>query len=121
MGEATATRAPILDQLHHVTDLDAAGDFEKKHTPHIEITKAGDKYEVTVAVGYYFPHPNQPDHFIQWIDLVVGDADVMRFDLSPMVTWPTVSVIVDAVPGTVARAIEYCNLHGRWAAEATLG
>lgn len=112
--------APILGTINQVTDLSATGDFEKKHTPHIEVERSGGKTIITVTVGHEVPHPNQPDHYIAWIELYAGSAGIARFDLSPVATDPVVSVIVSADAGTVLRAIEHCNLHGLWAAEVVL-
>ncbi|MCE5203659.1 MAG: desulfoferrodoxin family protein [Coriobacteriales bacterium] len=112
--------APILAPVNLVADLDAAGDFEKKHTPHIDLDTAGDTLVVTVTVGWDVPHPNQPDHYITWIELLANDAPVARFDLSPVATAPTVSVKTALDAGTVLRAVAHCNLHGLWAAEVTV-
>lgn len=112
--------APILGPVNHVADLSAAGDFEKKHTPHIEIKHAEGATVVEITVGWDVPHPNQPDHYIAWIDLAADGAPIARFDLSPVVTTPVVSLAVDLPAGTVLRAVEHCNLHGLWAAEVTL-
>jgi len=112
--------APILGPINHVADLAAAGDFEKKHTPHIEVRQTPDGLVIEVTVGWDVPHPNQPDHYIAWIELSVEGAPIARFELSPVVTKPVVSVAVDLEPGTVVRAVEHCNLHGLWAAEVTL-
>lgn len=109
--------APILGQMNHVTDLDAAGDFERKHTPYVTAEPDGDKVRVTIKVGHYVSHPNQPDHYIQWIILYVGDAPIARFDFVPVASYPDVCVTVDVDEGTTLRAVEYCNLHGLWAAE----
>jgi len=114
------TDAPILGPVNHVVDLDTATDFEKKHTPHIDVSVIGSDTTVTVSVGRTVPHPNQPDHYITWIELYAGDAPIARFDLSPVATTPTVSVGVDLPEGTVVRAIEHCNMHGLWAAQVTL-
>lgn len=112
--------APVLGPVNHVADLALASDFEKKHTPHIDIERSGDKAVVTVTVGHEVPHPNQPDHFIAWIELYIDEAPVARFDLSPVATDPVVSVVVTAEDGAVLKAIEHCNLHGLWAAEVVL-
>jgi len=112
--------APILAPLNLVADFDAAGDFEKKHTPYVVAEHVDGGFRLTVTVGHEVPHPNQPDHWIGWIELLVGDATVARFDLAPMVARPVVSVVLDVEPGTVIRAIEHCNLHGLWAYEVTL-
>lgn len=114
------SEAPILDPVNHVTDLAGASDFEKKHTPHIDVTVTDAGTVLAISVGWDVPHPNQPDHFITWIELFVADAPLARFDLSPVATAPKVSIVVDLPTGTVVRAIEHCNLHGLWAAEVTL-
>ncbi len=112
--------APILGPINAVADLSAASDFEKKHTPHIELTRDGELTIVTVIVGWEVPHPNQPDHFIDWIEILADGAPIARFDLTPVACAPHVSVAVDLEPGTTLRAIEHCNLHGLWASEVTL-
>ncbi|MBE0475819.1 MAG: hypothetical protein IBX62_01795 [Coriobacteriia bacterium] len=111
--------APIMGPMNHITDIDAANDFEKKHTPHIDLQRTEDgKLRVDVKVGYYFPHPNQPDHFIDWLHVYVDHANVAQFDLAAGVAWPNVSVVVEADDGALITAVENCNLHGLWKAEA---
>lgn len=112
--------APILGPLNLIADLSVAGDFEKKHTPHIDVDEVDEGLLITVSVGWDVPHPNQPDHYIAWIELYAGQASIARFDLSPVATVPVVSVVVNVDPGTVIRAIEHCNLHGLWAADVTV-
>ena len=72
--------APILGPLNLVDDLSAAGDFEKKHTPHIDVDEVDEGLLVTVTVGWDVPHPNQPDHYITWIELLAGEAKDCRID-----------------------------------------
>ncbi len=112
--------ATILGGVNHVTDLDAADDFQKKHTPYLRVDQLEGSARVTVHVGHYVAHPNQPDHFIQWIELQANGAPIARFDLSPQAVNPEVSAVVVLDPGTVLRAVEFCNLHGLWAAEVTI-
>ncbi len=112
--------APILSPVNHVADLSAAGDFEKKHTPHLAVEASDDKMVVTVTVGHEVSHPNQPDHYISWIELYANGAGIARFDLSPVATDPVVSIVVAVDAGTVLRAVAHCNLHGLWAAELTV-
>ncbi len=112
--------APILGPVNVIADRAAASDFEKKHAPYLEASAVDGGYAVTITVGWDVPHPNQPDHYISWIELFAGDAPIARFDLAPVAAAPIVSVVVDVEPGTALRAVEHCNLHGLWAAEVTV-
>ncbi len=112
--------APILGPLNHITDLDAASDFELKHTPYVTAERDDDKVKVAVKVGHYVSHPNQPDHYVQWIMLYVDGAPIARFDFSPVAADPDASVVVAIEPGKTLRVVEHCNLHGLWAAEIDL-
>lgn len=112
--------APVLGPVNHVTDLESAGDFERKHTPYLSTEPDGGKVRVVIRVGHYVSHPNQPDHYIQWIMLYAGDAPIARFDFVPVASDPDVCVTVSVDPGTRLRAVEHCNLHGLWVAEAVV-
>lgn len=109
--------APILAGINRVEDIEAASDFEKKHTPHIVCERDGDRVRVHVEVGHYFPHPNVPDHYIEWVMVYAAGAPVMRFDFSAVATEPHVSCTLNVDPGTPIIAMENCNLHGLWVAE----
>ncbi len=83
--------------------VDAA---QEKHVPVVEKTDGGFK----VIVGSV-AHPMTDDHYIEWIELVVGDACYRQF-LNPGET----PEAVFTVPGESATARAYCNLHGLWQA-----
>jgi len=110
--------APILAGVHTVADLDSAGDFEKKHTPHIACTRVDDRVVVEVTVGHSVTHPNQPDHFIEWVEIHAAGAPIARFDFSAVAVDPKVTAVLNIDEGTALVAMESCNLHGVWAAEA---
>jgi superoxide reductase len=112
--------APILGPVNAITDVEAADDFQKKHTPYVETQRTGETVKVTVKVGFYVAHPNQPDHFIEWIALFAGDSPIARFDLSPVAVDPEVTAVIRVDPGTVITAMEHCNLHGLWTAKVTV-
>jgi len=109
--------APVLGGLHRMGDLETADDFTKKHTPYIAAERNGDKVTVTVEVGHWVSHPNQPDHFIEWIALMAAGAPIARFDFSAVAVDPNVTVVLSLDPGTTLTAVESCNLHGLWAAD----
>ncbi len=109
--------APILSGINKVDDLEAAGDFEKKHTPYIECVREGERVRVRVKVGHYVAHPNQPDHFIEWIEVHAAGVPVARFDFSAVAVDPEVTCVLNVDAGTALAAMESCNLHGVWVAE----
>jgi superoxide reductase len=87
--------------LFTANTVDAA---KEKHVPVIEKTDGGYK----VMLGSV-PHPMEESHYIEWIELVVGDKAYRQF-LNPGDA-PEAVFTIDAAEVT-ARA--YCNLHGLW-------
>lgn len=111
---------PILDPIHFVTDLEGATDFERKHTPHIELVEAEGKTKITVDVGFYVAHPNEPDHFFNFIEILVNEVPVAHFDGAPGLVAPHIEIIAALERGCTVTALASCNLHGVWKAETKL-
>ncbi len=80
---------------------------KEKHIPVIERVSNG----VKVTVGSV-PHPMEEKHYIEWIELLVGDT-VLRQYLKPGAL-PV--AIFEGVTATNVVAREFCNLHGLWRA-----
>lgn len=76
----------------------------EKHVPVIERTDSG----IKVIVGSIH-HPMEEKHYIEWIELLVGDKVCRRF-LKPGDVPEAFFPITDEQ--VTARA--YCNLHGLW-------
>jgi superoxide reductase len=76
----------------------------EKHVPVLERVEGGIKVKVGSA-----PHPMEEKHYIEWIELVVGDKAYREF-LKPG-QFPEAFFPVKA-EGAFAR--EFCNLHGLW-------
>jgi superoxide reductase len=76
----------------------------EKHVPVIEKIETG----VKVKVGSV-PHPMEPEHFIEWIEIMANDKVYRQF-LKPGVP-PEVEF---AVKAEKIQAREYCNVHGLW-------
>lgn len=112
--------APVLGGFHRMENFDTADDFTKKHTPYIDAVREGEKVTVTVAVGHYVSHPNTPDHFIEWIEVLAGGVPIARFDFSAVAVDPNVTAVFNLDPETKLMATASCNLHGVWAAETTV-
>lgn len=112
--------APILGGIHRMEDFDTADDFTKKHTPYVAAERNGDSVVVTIEVGHWVSHPNQADHFIEWIGLMANGAPIARFDLAAVAVSPKIVATLTLDPGTNLTAVESCNLHGLWAADITV-
>lgn len=77
----------------------------EKHKP--VVTRTSDGYEVVVGSVL---HPMSTEHFIEWVELIVGDKVFTKFfkeGEEPKVTFKT-----ESDENVYARA--YCNLHGHW-------
>ncbi|MGB9860102.1 MAG: desulfoferrodoxin [Moorellaceae bacterium] len=77
---------------------------KEKHIP--VVSKTAEGFKVTVGSAL---HPMEEQHYIEWIELLVGDH-LWRKYLHPGDP-PEALFCVDAAEA-VARA--YCNIHGLW-------
>lgn len=93
---------PMRELVPNTTDA-----AKEKHVP--VLVRDGNR--VTVKVGEV-PHPMTPEHYILFVELVVGDK-VLRHDFKP---GDTVAEAVFMVEDSSAKlqAREYCNLHSFW-------
>ncbi|MBU0480027.1 MAG: desulfoferrodoxin [Proteobacteria bacterium] len=98
-GELVCCGKPMALLKENTTDA-----AKEKHVPVVEKVDGG----YTVKVGSV-AHPMTDEHYIEWIELIVGSA-VYRQDLKPG-DKPEASFKVGA--GS-AKARAYCNLHGLW-------
>ncbi len=96
-------------------------DFEKKHTPMIECedtVKAGEIFEVKIHTAGV-EHPMEDGHFIQLIELRLGDIPLARVDLTQYVKPEVVFYVKAPSEGHEGKILKltsymYCNLHGIW-------
>ena len=102
-GQLVCCNQPMTLLAENTTDA-----ATEKHVPVVELVDGNTK----VTVGSV-THPMTDDHYIEWIELLIGDR-VFRTYLSPGDSPEAVFEVV--AEGTVAR--EYCNLHGLWRTEA---
>ena len=96
---------------------DEMSELEKKHAVVIEApdtVEEGEPFEVTVKVGEYKEHPNEPGHFIEWMELYTGDTFLARLDLTPEKSHYVMKATVKLEHGHPLRAWAKCNLHGLW-------
>jgi superoxide reductase len=103
--------------------------LEMSHAPAITApasVKVGDVFAVEVSVGEKV-HAMGPSHWIEYIELAIGNEPVGRVDfqprgfMKPKVTF-TVEIPKDVAPnGTITLvATQRCNLHGLWESTANI-
>lgn len=103
--------------INRVTDFANISDLEKKHHPTIECpdkAEAGEYFKVKITVGKELAHPDENDHYIQWLELYAGDLFVSRVDFTPKLSKSPVTLGVKLEKTDKLRAIIRCNLHGLW-------
>lgn len=112
-------------RMNRAANLMNLTELEKKHLPHIGIpvkVAAREPFDIEIEVGRRLKHPNEPGHYIQWIELYADDVFLARTDLTPQLTEPkTVFTIrLDNVGSVKLRAVSRCNLHGLWEVMGTV-
>ena len=97
--------------------------LEKKHVPIIKApaeVKAGTPFDVEVDVGEIL-HDMGPTHWIQYVELKVGNESAGRLDFQPKGYLKPKAVFTVIVGKELAQsgkvgivALERCNMHGCW-------
>ncbi len=102
VGQLVCCGQPMKLLVENTTDA-----AKEKHVPVIEKSATGFKVKVGSVA-----HPMDEKHYIEWIELVVGERAYRQF-LAPGQA-PEAFFSVD---GEKVYAREYCNLHGLWKGE----
>lgn len=113
----------LFETINRVKDPSNKTTVEKKHAPVIKApseVKAGEPFMVEVTVGEIV-HDMGPAHWIQNIELVIGNEPAGRIEfqpkgyLKPKATFVVVlgQEFVTAGKASIV-AFERCNLHGYW-------
>lgn len=79
----------------------------EKHVPYIEEHPTG----YVVKVGKEIAHPMLPEHFIQFIEIIIDGDRVYRKYLKP---GDEPLACFEIPKGNTVIAREYCNIHGLW-------
>lgn len=99
-------------------DMTTLSELEQKHLPVISAkdkVKRDEEFEVIIEVGKLRAHPNEPGHFIEWIELYSGDTFLFRVNLSGSLSNPKVTIPVKLTHAHgPLKAWAKCNLHGLW-------
>jgi superoxide reductase len=113
----------LFDNINRVKDPTNETPLEKSHAPFVtapETVKAGEPFTVEVSVGKVL-HPMGQTHWIEFIELNVGNEPAGRVDfqpsgyLNPKVTFTVILAKAAAPEGKVTLTVhQRCNLHGYW-------
>ncbi len=107
-------------QINRANDPASLTEMEQKHIPVLKTPEkltAGKPFLLEVSVGR-IQHPVENDHYIQFIDLYVGEVYLTRLTFTPVVLLPQATLSVNLKQSGLLRAVSRCNLHGQW--EGTL-
>lgn len=119
----------LFETINRVKDPANKTPVEKKHVPVIKApneVKVGEPFTVEVSVGETV-HDMGPSHWIQNIELVIGNEPAGRIEFQPKgYLKPKASFVVVLGQEFVAAgratlvAYERCNLHGYWEGSAEI-
>ncbi len=114
----------VLCGVHVAKDMKALSELEQKHVPVItapDRVKRDRTFLVTIEVGKYKAHPNEPSHFIEWVELYSGDTFLFRVSFAGSLSEPKITVPVKLTHAHgPLKAWEKCNLHGLWEGTKTI-
>jgi len=109
--------------IHQAGDVTGYGETEKKHVPAITVIKTCGLIEgcrdVHVKIGSVI-HPMLPEHHILYIDFYLNKQFIARSEFRPDKVHPAAVVHLKQDAQGALTAVERCNLHGAWIAEATV-
>jgi superoxide reductase len=97
-----------------VSDRDSS--LERTHVPMIAYPTPASAQElvpITVKVGDC-PHPVEPGHYVQFIDLYVDEVFVSRVTFTPTAVKPKVTHYAVLEESVELRAVAFCTVHGFW-------
>ncbi len=106
----------LFANINRVAKPEEKTTLEKKHAPVIEApdkVKSGEPFEVTITVGEIV-HPMGATHYIQMVQLYVGNEPAGRVDFSHQFNEPRASFTLKTDKPVTLVVREYCNLHGLW-------
>ena len=117
----------LFTDINRVKDQSKKTPLEKSHAPVISApksVKAGETFTVEISVGEKV-HDMGPAHWIEYIELAIGNEPVGRVELQPRGFMKPKATFTVALPKEIAPngvvtlvAFQRCNLHGLW--ESTL-
>ncbi len=119
----------LFEGINRVKDPTSKTPLEKGHAPVITTpasVKAGEPFTVEVSVGETL-HPMGPSHWIEFIELSIGNEPAGRVDFQPRGFLKPRAIFTVVIPKDTAPegkltllARQHCNLHGMWEGSSTI-
>lgn len=118
MANQWTCQEDVLCGVNEPKDKSNLTDLDKKHVPVIEAPdkiKKEEPFEIKVEAGKLLAHPNEPGHFVEWIELYCGDTFLGRISYSGGASFPRAifKVKLSHAHGPI-KAWAKCNIHGLW-------
>ncbi len=103
-------------------DKDAKKDYIDRHSAFVHCEKTatkGEKFKVKVQIGDEYMHPDDPDHFISWIQLWAGEKMLAQanFTEGALGNAPNnleVDFYIVPTKNLKLTALAFCTKHGLW-------
>ena len=107
-------------------EKEAQRDFYDRHTPNIYCEKTarkGIKFKVKVKLGNEYPHPDEPDHFISYIQLWNRETFLAEAHFTPGILGNNpghaeVDFFIIPKLSMNLSAMSVCTKHGLWQSES---
>jgi len=119
-----------MPKINRYVDIDtvereAKKDYIDRHSPFIyceDSAKAGEKFTVKVKVGNEYAHPDDFDHYIQYVQLfngetLLGQATFAAGTLANQKSHVEVDFYIIPTKKMKLVAMAYCTKHGIWESE----
>jgi len=102
-------------------DKELQKDYFDRHTPHIICKRSavrGEKFRVKVKLGDKFTHPDEPDHYISYIQLWNRETFLAETHFASGILGKSGNIEVDfyIIPKVSMNlsAMSCCTKHGLW-------
>ena len=105
-------------------DREAKKDYIDRHSAFVHCEKSavkGEKFKVKVKVGDEYPHPDDFDHFISYVQLWNGEIMLAQANFTAGMLGKAENLEVDfyIIPNKKMKltAMAFCTKHGLWQSE----
>jgi len=120
MSSVMQCQPEFFSRISAVQHQDGLADLQRMHLPAIAAPKSvrkGESFDVTIKIGRHTQHPNEPGHYIEFIELYADNTYLAGTSVTGGIM--NVSVVLDEIYSRL-RAVGCCNLHGPWQGQAEI-